>query len=172
MLNLTRRNASQAVSAKPHPRQRTLQPAPHTRRHLEWRTDKWSVVSGCVLARFPALLFGFDAARKLATAAMGDSECGCSTPSPRSARCSACDPRCRADAGRQDVLLVMRAPSQPLKLLQHLRECHVGPVVAGCVCLCVCVCVCVCEVQCSDLQPWYIVSPKIGTLMGLTGFKA
>jgi hypothetical protein len=32
------------------------------------------VECGCVLARFPTLLFAFDAARKLATAAMGDSE--------------------------------------------------------------------------------------------------
>ena len=29
---------------------------------------------GCVLSLFPTLLFGFEAARKLATAAMGDSE--------------------------------------------------------------------------------------------------
>ena len=90
-----------------------------------------------MLARFPTLLFGFDVARELATAAMGnsDSASGCSTPPPRSARCCACEPRRRADVERQGVL-VMHASNQPLKLLQNLRECHVLSVwllVRGCV---------------------------------------
>ena len=70
---------------------------------------------------------------------------------------------------------MMRAPSQPLKLLQHLRECHVGQVVAGCELVCVCVCrMCVCVKSNTVIYNRCIESPKIRNPDGPDGpdFKA
>lgn len=101
-------------------RQRTRQPAPHT--PFTSHAGKWSDECGRVLARFPGLLFAFDELRELAAAAMGDGEW---MLSPIAALCPCCayDARRRADVGRQGVLL-LNTPNQPLKLLQHLRQCH------------------------------------------------
>ena len=120
-----------------------------------------------MLARFPTLLFAFDAARKLATAAMGDSEWLLNPVAtlcpvlrvrpalPRRRRTAGC---AAGDARAQPTLEAAAAPSRVPR-----RS-------GGCwLCVCVCHCVCGCVKSNTVIYNRCIESPKIRTLTGLTG---